>query len=92
MRDWDPDGAYERTQLAWQRYAFGVAIIAILSMRAALAGQHEVAAFAFAFVLGTIALVLQIIGPRLESHRAIHLGLTASLVAALAALVLALLQ
>jgi hypothetical protein len=91
VRDWDPDGAFERTQLAWQRYAFGVAIIAILSMRAALAGHHEVAAFTFAFVLGTLALAIQVLGPRIESHRAIHLTLAASLVAALASLLLAVL-
>jgi hypothetical protein len=91
VRDWDPDGAFERTQLAWQRYAFGVAIVALLAMRAALAGQHVVIAFGIAAVLGTLALVLQIIGPRIESHRAIHVALAASLLSALAALVLALL-
>ena len=91
MRPDDPDGAFERTQLAWQRYAFGVAIIAILSMRAGLAGSNEVAAFALAFLLGTASLVLQVIGPRIESHRAVHLALAASLFAAAGALVLALL-
>jgi uncharacterized membrane protein YidH (DUF202 family) len=91
VRDWDPDGAFERTQLAWQRYAFGVAIVAILAMRAGLAGQHHVAAFAIAAVLGALALVLQVIGPRIESHRAIHLALAASLLAAAGSLLLALL-
>ena len=91
MREWDPDGAFERTQLAWQRFAFGVAVIAILAMRAGLAGQHVVAAFAIAAVLGTLAVVLQVIGPRTESRRAIHLALAASLLAAAGSLVLALL-
>ena len=91
MRDWDPDGAFERTQLAWQRSAFGIAIIAILSMRAGLAGQHEVLAFGFASALGVLALVVQILGPRVSSQRAIHLVLASSVVAATAALVLALL-
>lgn len=87
----DPDGALERTQLAWQRYAFGVAIIAILSMRAGLAGQHAIAAFAIASVLGALAVVLAIIGPRVESARAVHFALGASLFAAAAALLLTLL-
>jgi Domain of unknown function (DUF202) len=87
----DPDGALERTQLAWQRYAFGVAVIAILSMRAGLAGQHAIAAFAIASVLGATAAVLAIIGPRVEAGHAIHLALAASLFAAAAALVLVLL-
>src|SRR3954447_14013595 len=91
MRDWDPDGSFERTELAWQRFAFGLAIIAILAMRAGLAGQHVVAAFAIAAVLGTLAFVLQVAGPRIESRRAIHVALAASLFAAAGALLLALL-
>ena len=92
MKPDDPGGAFERTQLAWQRYAFGIAIIAILSMRAGLIGNDELVAFLIAFVLGTTAVALQVIGPRLEPRRAIHLALAASLFAALGALVLALLQ
>ena len=91
MRPGDPDGAFERTQLAWQRYAFGVAIIAILAMRAGLAGEHDIAAFAIASVLGATSAAIAVIGPRVESHRAVHLALAASLFAAAAALVLALL-
>jgi len=91
VRPDDPDGAFERTQLAWQRYAFGVAIIAILSMRAGLAGQHAIAAFAIASILGATAVVLAIIGPRVESSRAVHWALAASLFADAAAALLTLL-
>ena len=85
------DSSFERTQLAWQRYAFGVGLIAILSLRAGLAGQHDIAAFAIAFVLGAIAAALQVIGPRIESHAAIRLALAASLLAAAGSLLLTLL-
>jgi ABC-type multidrug transport system permease subunit len=87
----DPDGAFERTQLAWQRYAFGVAIVGILAMRAGLAGDNQIAAFTIAFVLGATAAVLQVLGPRVESHTAIHIALGASLTSAAGALLLALL-
>ena len=90
-REWDPDGAFERTQLAWQRFAFGVAIVAVLSMRAGLVGNHEVAAFAIASLLGVVAVAIQVFGPRVSSHRAINLALAASLLSAAGSLVLALL-
>jgi hypothetical protein len=83
--------AVERTQLAWQRYTFGVAIVAVLSIRAGLAGRHPVAAFAVAFVLGALAAVLQFVGPRAHPRRAVHLALACSLTAAGGSLMLALL-
>jgi uncharacterized membrane protein YidH (DUF202 family) len=87
----DPGLASERTQLAWQRYTFGVAIVAILSLRAGLAGKHPLAAFAIAFVLAALAAVLQFVGPRANPRRAVHLALACSLTAAAGSLVLALL-
>lgn len=87
----DPGLAVERTQFAWQRYTFGVAIVAILSLRAGLVGKHPVAAFAIAFVLGALAAVLEFAGPRVNPRRAVHLALTCSLTAAAGSLVLALL-
>jgi Domain of unknown function (DUF202) len=83
--------AFERTQLAWQRYTFGVAVVAILSLRAGLAGKHQVAAFAIAFVLGALAAAVQMVGPRANPRRAVHLALACSLTAAAGSLVLALL-
>lgn len=87
----DPGLAAERTQLAWQRYAFAVAIIAALCLRAGVSGRHAVVGFAVAFVLGVCAAVLQIGGPRLEPERAVRVALAASLIAAAGALLLALL-
>jgi ABC-type multidrug transport system permease subunit len=87
----DPGLARERTQLAWQRYTLGVAIVAVLSLRAGLVGNHEVAAFAIAFVLAALAAALQLVGPRANPHRAVRLALAASLTAAGGSLVLALL-
>lgn len=87
----DPGLAFERTQLAWQRYAFGLAIIAALSFRAGIHGRHEVAGFAIAFVLGGLAAALQFKGPRTDPETAVRLALAASLVAAAGALLLALL-
>ena len=87
----DPGLAFERTQLAWQRYTLGVAIVAILSLRAGLAGKHPVAAFAIAFVLGALAGVLQLVGPRANPRRAVLLALACSLTAAAGSLALALL-
>jgi hypothetical protein len=83
--------AFERTQLAWQRYTFGVAVVAILSMRAGLRGKHELAAFGIAFVLGALAATLQLLGPRANPRRAVHLALACSLTAAAGSLILALL-
>lgn len=83
--------AAERTQLAWQRSAFAVAVVGILSLRAGLVGQHEVAAFAIAFVLAALAGALQLAGPRLPPDAAIKLAVGASLFAAAGSLVLALL-
>jgi uncharacterized membrane protein YidH (DUF202 family) len=85
------ESAFERTQLAWQRYALGVAVIAILSLRAGLAGEHDIVAFALAFALGATAAVLQLLGPRIDSRTAIRLALAASLLAAAGSLLLALL-
>jgi uncharacterized membrane protein YidH (DUF202 family) len=86
-----PDLAVERTQLAWQRYSLGVAVVAILSLRAGIVGQHQTAAFAIAFVLGVFATALQVAGPRVETRTAIRLALAASLFAAAGSLLLALL-
>jgi uncharacterized membrane protein YidH (DUF202 family) len=87
----DPGLAVERTQLAWQRYSFGVAIVAMLSLRAGLRGKHAVIAFAIAFVLGALAAALQLEGPRMQRGTAVRLALAASLAAASGALLLALL-
>jgi uncharacterized membrane protein YidH (DUF202 family) len=87
----DPGLASERTQLAWQRYTFGVAVVAILSLRAGLKGNHEVAAFAIAGVLAGVAALLQMVGPRTQPRTAIRLALAASLFAAAGSLLLALL-
>src|SRR4051794_38902107 len=83
--------ALERTQLAWQRYTLGVAVVAILSMRAGLRGKHELAAFGIAFVLAALAATLQLLGPRANPRRAVHLALVCSLTAAAGSLILALL-
>jgi uncharacterized membrane protein YidH (DUF202 family) len=88
----DPGLATERTQLAWQRYSFGIAIVAMLGLRAGLRGNHPVIAFTIAFVLGAVAAALQFQGPRLDPRPAIQLALAASLFAAAGALLLALLQ
>lgn len=85
----DPGLAVERTQLAWQRYTFGIAIVAALSLRAGIRGKHEVVAFAIAGVLGALAGALQFEGPRMERRRAIRMALAASLIAAAGALLLA---
>ena len=87
----EPGLALERTQLAWQRYTFGVAIVAVLNLRAGLAGNHPVAAFGIAFVLGALAAGLQLVGPRANPRRAVHLALVSSLTAAGGSLMLALL-
>jgi uncharacterized membrane protein YidH (DUF202 family) len=86
----DPGLATERTQLAWQRSALAVAVIGLLCLRAGLAGEKSVAGFAFAFVLGALAVAMEVIGPRLDRRRAAHLALAASMVAAVGALVLTL--
>jgi uncharacterized membrane protein YidH (DUF202 family) len=83
--------ATERTQLAWQRSAFSVAAIAVLSLRAGLAGTDKIAAFATAFLLGALAAILQVAGPRMRPAVAVRVALAASLVAAAGALLLALL-
>ena len=83
--------AEERTQLAWQRYTFGIAIIAMLALRAGLRGRHEIVAFTITFVLGALAATLQLEGPRLNPRIAVHLALAASMVAAAGSLLLALL-
>lgn len=83
--------ARERTQLAWQRYAFGVALVAALGLRTGLRGKHPVVAFGMAFVLGALAVALQYTGPRLGPRTAVHLALASSLAAAAGALLLALL-
>ena len=87
----DPGLAEERTQLAWQRYAFGLAILAMLGLRSGLHGDHPVIAFSIVFVLGAIAATLQLEGPRTNPRTAVRLALAASLFAAAAALALALL-
>ncbi len=87
----DPGLATERTQLAWQRYALGVAVVAALCLRVGLQGKHEVAAFAIAAGLGAFAVGLQLAGPRLRPRAATRLALAASLFAAAGSLVLALL-
>jgi hypothetical protein len=87
----DPGLAFERTQLAWQRYTFGIAIVAALSLRAGIRGKHDVVAFALAGVLGALAGLLQLRGPRMERRRAVRVALAGSLLAAAGALLLALL-
>jgi uncharacterized protein DUF202 len=87
----DPGLATERTQLAWQRFAFAVAVIALLSLRAGLAGHERVAAFLIAFVLGAFAATLQLAGPRMRPATAVRLALAASYAAAAGALLLSLL-
>ena len=87
----DPGLATERTQLAWQRYTFAVAVVAMLSVRAGVRGKHAVPAFAIAFLLAGTAAALQLAGPRLRPLTAIRIVLITSLAAALGALVLALL-
>ena len=87
----DPGLAAERTQLAWQRFTFGIAIVAMLGLRAGLHGHNEVVAFTVAFVLGALAALLQLGGPRMNRPRAIGLALAASMTAAAGALALALL-
>jgi Domain of unknown function (DUF202) len=86
----DPGLAFERTQLAWQRYSFGIAIVATLGLRAGLRGKHTVVAFAVAFILGALAAWLQYEGPRMDRRLAARLALAASLTAAGGALLLAL--
>lgn len=87
----DPSLAAERTQLAWQRTAFSLAVIAVLALRAGIRGQHDVAAFAIAAVIGAVSTWLQIFGPRLEPRTAIRVVLASSLGSAAASLVLVLL-
>jgi uncharacterized membrane protein YidH (DUF202 family) len=87
----DPGLAFERTQLAWQRYTLGAAVVAILSLRAGLVENHEVAAFAIAFVIAALAAVLQLAGPRLQPRTAIRLSLATTLFAAAGSVLLALL-
>jgi uncharacterized membrane protein YidH (DUF202 family) len=87
----DPGLAFERTQLAWQRYTLAAAIVAVLSLRAGLAEKHEVAGFAIAFILGALASLLLLAGPRIRPRTAIALALATSLFAAAGSLLLALL-
>ena len=84
--------AVERTELAWQRFAFSVAVIALLSLRAGLAGHETVAAFVIAFALAALAATLQLVGPRMAPPTAVRFALAASLVAAAGALALTLLH
>jgi uncharacterized membrane protein YidH (DUF202 family) len=86
--NYDSGLAVERTQLAWQRYTLGLAIVAVLSLRAGVVGDDEVAAFAIAFVLGALGAALQLVGPRANPRRAVRLVLAASLTAATGSLVL----
>jgi lysylphosphatidylglycerol synthetase-like protein (DUF2156 family) len=87
----DPGLARERTQLAWQRSAFSVAVIALLSLRAGLAGHERAAAFLIAGVLAGLAATLQLAGPRMRPPIAVAVALAASFAAAVGAVVLALL-
>ena len=87
----DPGLAEERTQLAWQRYTFGIAIIAMLALRTGLRGHHQVVAFSITFVLGALAALVQLAGPRVNPHTAVQLALAASMGAAAGSLLLALL-
>jgi hypothetical protein len=87
----DPGLAPERTQLAWQRYTLGVAVVAVLSLRAGIHSHHNALAFLFAFLLAGTAATLQIAGPRLQPRTAIPVVVATSIVAAAGALLLALL-
>jgi len=82
--------ADERTQLAWQRYSLGIAVIGLLSLRIGLAGHHQVAAFAVAFVLAAFAAALQYRGPRMTPHTAVQVALASTLTAAAGSILLAL--
>jgi hypothetical protein len=77
--------------LAYERTAFSVAVIALLSLRAGLAGHHEATAFLIACVLAGLAAALQLAGPRMRPATAVAFALAASFVAAAGALALALL-
>jgi uncharacterized membrane protein YidH (DUF202 family) len=86
----DPLLAPERTVLAWQRFALGLAAIAALALRAGVTHHHEIIGFATAGLLAAAAAVLQLAGPRIEGHRAVRLALGATLAAAAGSLALAL--
>jgi uncharacterized protein DUF202 len=86
----DPGLAPERTRLAWQRFALGLAVIGALGLRDGLARGHAVAGFALAALMGAAAAALQLAGPRMEGERAVRLALAATLTAAVGAAVLAL--
>jgi hypothetical protein len=87
----DPGLATERTQLAWQRYTFGVAVVAALSLRAGIRSHHDVLGFLLASGLAGTAAALQIMGPHLSPGTAIRVVLATSIAAAAGALLLALL-
>jgi len=84
-----PERASERTQLAWQRFAFATAIVGALALRAGVVERHPVPGFALAAVMGALAAFMQLAGPRMEPEAAVRLALGATLVAALGALALA---
>jgi uncharacterized membrane protein YidH (DUF202 family) len=83
------EGAGERTQLAWQRFALALAVVGALGLRAGVAHRHSSLGFVVAGIMGAFAAMLQVAGPRLRPGSAVRLALAATLAAAAGAIALA---